>query len=139
MWICPNCGRSFEKKNQGHYCGEAPKSIDEYIAAQPETARGYLTAVRGAVREALPEAQERISWSMPTYWKGKNLIQFAASKAHLGLYPGPEAVDAFRDRLADYPASKGTIRFPYGKPLPLDLIREIAAWCGAHYSPPHAS
>ncbi len=130
MWTCPECGRSFAKKNQGHYCGDAPKTIDEYIAAQPETAREYLMAVRAVVREALPDAQERISWSMPAYWKGKNLIQFAASKAHLGLYPGPEAVEEFRDRLEGYPASKGAIRFPYSKPLPLALIRDIAEWCG---------
>ena len=67
---------------------------------------------------------------MPTYWKKQNLIQFAASKKHIGLYPGPAAVEAFADRLQGYKTSKETIRFTYDKPLPLDLISEIAAWCG---------
>ena len=75
----------------------------------------------------------QISWSMPTYWKKRNLIQFAASQKHIGLYPGPAAVEAFADRLQGYKTSKGTIRFTYDKPLPLALISEIAAWCGKEY------
>ena len=70
---------------------------------------------------------------MPTYWKKQNLIQFAASKKHIGLYPGPEVVEAFADRLQDFQTSKGTIRLPYEKPLPLELIAEIAQWCGKKY------
>lgn len=65
----------------------------------------------------------------PTYWKGCNLIQFAASKRHIGLYPGSEAVLAFVDRLTEYKTSKGTIQFPYTKPLPSELIAEIPKWC----------
>ena len=76
---------------------------------------------------------QKISWSMPTYWKNRNLIQFAAAKKHIGLYPGPAAVEAFADRLQGYKTSKGTIQLPYDKPLPLDLISEIAAWCGKEY------
>ena len=60
-----------------------------------------------SVKTSIPEAKEKISWSMPTYWKGRNLIQFAASKRHIGLYPGPEAVEAFAGRLAEYKTSKG--------------------------------
>ena len=67
---------------------------------------------------------------MPTYWKKRNLIQFAAFKKHVGLYPGPAAVEAFADQLNGYRTSKGTIQLPYDKPLPLELIAEIAAWCG---------
>lgn len=70
---------------------------------------------------------------MPTYWKKRNLIQFAVSKKHIGLYPGPAAVEAFADRLQGYKTSKGTIQLPYDKPLPLDLICEIAVWCGKEY------
>ena len=66
MWTCPKCGRTFKNQNQSHYCGKAPETIDEYIAAQPEKAQRYLREVREAVRAALPEAEERISWSMPT-------------------------------------------------------------------------
>ena len=70
---------------------------------------------------------------MPTYRKKHNLIQFAASKKHIGLYPGPEAVEAFSDRLKEYETSKGTIRLPYDRPLPLDLIGDIARWCERKY------
>ena len=129
MWECPQCGRSFGNPNQSHFCGEKPKTIDEYISMQPEKIRPCLAAVRTGLYSALPEAEERISWSMPTYWKGHNIIHFAAHKKHLGLYAGTEAVQAFRERLGGYKTSKGAIQFPYAKPIPLDLIAEIAKWC----------
>lgn len=132
MWVCPKCGRSFPAANQAHYCGKAPETIEEYILRQPEEAQPYLRQVNDAVKSGLPEAAEKISWSMPTYWEGRNLIQFAASKRHIGLYPGPEAVQAFAEQLKDYKTSKGAIQLPYGRPLPLELIREIAVWCGAN-------
>lgn len=130
MWTCPKCGRSFKAAGQSHYCGKAPETIEEYILSQPEEVRPYLNQVNEAIRAGLPEAKEKISWSMPTYWRGHNLIHFAASRRHVGLYPGPEAVEAFAGRLADYKTSKGTIQLPYARPLPLELITEIAAWCG---------
>ena len=129
MWVCPKCGRSFKNAEQSHYCGEPPATIEEYIAAQPAAAREYLRQVNAAIRASVPEAREKISWSMPTYWKGRNLIQFAAFKRHIGLYPGPEAVEAFAGRLTEYKTSKGTIQLPYNKPLPLELIAEMAKWC----------
>ncbi len=129
MWTCPECGRSFKRRNQGHYCGKAPETIDAYIAAQPEEARQYLKAGRSAIRQVLPEAEEKISWSMPTFWKKHNIIQFAGFQKHIGLYPGPEAVETFAERLKGYKTSKGTIQLPYDKPLPLDLIGDIARWC----------
>lgn len=86
------------------------------------------------IREAIPGAQEKISWSMPTFWKKRNLIQFAASKRHIGLYPGPEAVEQFRDRLVGYETSKGTIRLTYQENLPLELIADIAKWYWEQYS-----
>ena len=112
MWTCPKCGRTFKRQGQGHYCGKAPETVEEYIAAQPEEVRQYLKEVRGALRAALPEAEERISWSMPTYWKEHNIIHFAANKNHIGLYPGEEAVVFFADRLKEYKTSKGTVQFP---------------------------
>ena len=127
MWICPKCGRIF--KNQNHYCGKAPETIEEYIAAQPEKAQQYLREIRYAVRAVLPEAEEKISWSMPTFRKKFNIIQFAAHKNHIGLYAGTEAVVEFGGRLEGYKTSKGTIQLPYDKPLPLELIAEIAKWC----------
>lgn len=129
MWTCPKCGRTFSRQNQGHYCGKAPETIDEYIAAQPEEVQPYLRKVRSAISIALPQARERISWSMPTYWEQHNIIQFAGFKKHIGLYPGPEAVEAFSERLKEYKTSKGTIQFLYSKPLPLELIGDIAKWC----------
>lgn len=129
MWKCPQCGREFKKQNQSHYCGKAPESIDEYIGAQPEEVRQYLKLVRDAIHEAIPEAEERISWSMPTFWRKHNIIQFAGFKNHIGLYPGPEAVTEFDKRLKDYKTSKGTIQIPYEKEIPLELIRDIARWC----------
>ena len=133
MWKCPDCGRSFRREGQQHYCGTV-ETVDQYIDAQEEAARPYLNEVRQILRTAIPEAREKISWSMPTLWKGANIIHFAASKKHLGLYPGDEAVAAFADRLADFDVSKGTIRLPYAKPLPKELIAEIAQWCFAHYA-----
>lgn len=129
MWICPKCGRTFKKLNQGHYCGKAPETIDAYIAAQPEEAQRQLEEVRTAIRAALPDAEERISWSMPTFWKKHNIIQFAGFKNHIGLYLGPEAVLAFGERLKEYKTRKGTIQLPHNKPLPLELIADIAGWC----------
>ena len=131
-WICPACGRAFDKQNQPHFCGK-PQTVEEYIAAQDEAVRPRLEELRAILRAALPEAQERMSWSMPTYWKGRNLIHFAASKKHLGLYPGGEATTIFAEALKDYDVSKGTIRIPWDRELPETLIREIARWCYEEY------
>ena len=133
MWTCPKCGRNFRNRNQSHYCGKAPETVAEYIREQPEAVQPILRQLQETIREAIPDAKEKISWSMPTFWKGCNLIQFAASQKHIGLYPGPEAVEAFADRLEGYPTSKGTIRLPLNKPIPLELIADIARWCEAAY------
>ena len=129
-WKCPKCGREFRRQNQDHYCVK-PQNIDEYIAAQDETVQPRLREVRAVFQKAIPEAEERISWSMPTYWKGRNIIHFAAAKKHIGLYPGPEAVTFFAEKLdqAGCKYSKGSIQIPYSDDLPLDLIAEIADWC----------
>lgn len=129
MWKCPKCGRSFKNENQQHYCGKKPDTVTEYIAAQKEEIQPYLNQIRSTLREALPDAQERISWSMPTYWKDYNIIHFAANSRHIGIYAGTEAVIRFADKLKDYKTSKGTIQLPYKAPLPLELIAEIAVWC----------
>ncbi len=114
---------------QDHFCGEPPKTIDAYISLQPQKVQSLLNQVRSTLRDALPEAEERISWSMPTYWKKHNIIHFAAAKKHIGLYPGAKAMEHFLDRLTEYKTSKGAVQFPYAKPLPLELIAEMAKWC----------
>ena len=131
MWKCPKCGREFQNDHQNHFCGKAPETVDEYILAQEEDIRDQLQSVRNVLRNTLPDAEEKISWSMPTYRKGHNIIHFAAQKKHIGLYPGPEAVAHFAEELdrAGCKYSKGSIRIPYSDELPLLLIAEIAAWC----------
>ena len=111
-----------------------PKTIEEYITAQDEAVQPRLREVREILHAAIPEAEERISWSMPTYWKGRNIIHFAAAKKHLGLYPGGEATTVFADELKGFEVSKGTIRLPWKKELPAELIRRIARWCYGEYS-----
>ena len=130
MWKCPKCGRSFRKENQSHYCGKAPETVEEYILAQDEGIRDRLQDVRQVLVSRLPDAKEKISWSMPTYWKDHNIIHFAAQKKHIGLYPGPEAVAFFSEKLdqAGLKYSKGSIQIPYSDELPLELIAEIARW-----------
>ena len=132
MWKCPKCGREFSRQGQDHYCMK-PQTIDEYIAMQDEAVQPRLREVRDVLRATLPEAQERMSWSMPTYWKGRNIIHFAASKKHLGLYPGGEATTIFAEALKDYDVSKGTIRILWDRELPVELIQKIARWCYEEY------
>lgn len=108
---------------------KSSNSINEYILAQPESTQIYLNKVRDTIRKVLPNVEERISWGMPTFWKGKNIIHFAACKKHIGLYPGEEAIIHFADKLSDYKTTKGAIQFPYKFPLPLELISEITKWC----------
>ena len=103
-------------------------SIDEYIAVQPEDVRPLLQSIRETIRAAAPKATEKISWQMPTFWQGENLIHFAAFKKHIGLYPGGEATSLFAERLEGYKTSKGTIQLPLGKPIDYELITDIVRW-----------
>ena len=132
-WKCPKYGREFKRVEQPHYCGK-PTTVDEYIAAQEESVQPRLRQLRAVLRAALPEAEERISWSMPTYWRGQNLIHFAAAKKHIGLYPGGEATTVFAGELSAFDVSKGTIRLPLDRELPAELITRIARWCYTQYA-----
>lgn len=129
MWTCPNCGREFKRAKQGHYCGKAPETIDAYIAAQPEEIQPFLGQLRDTIRQTIPEAEERIAWSMPSYWAGGYVLQFSAGKAQLSLYVGEAAIAAFSPALSGCKTRKGTLYLPYGQPLPLELIGALAAWC----------
>ena len=100
-------------------------SIDEYIAAFPVDVQERLRQMRAVIREAAPEAKEKISYQMPTFFLHGNLVHFAAFKNHIGFYPAPRGIEAFKDELAAYEGAKGSVQFPLDQPLPLDLVRRI--------------
>jgi uncharacterized protein YdhG (YjbR/CyaY superfamily) len=104
------------------------KSVDEYIASQPEAVQGILGIVRSAIRKALPRADEVISYKLPTYkLRGEAVLYFAGWKQHYSLYPaGTRLVAAFKDELGSYKVHKATIRFPLSEPVPVKLIERIA-------------
>lgn len=128
MWKCPQCGRELKNESQNHRCGVTPATVDEYIAGQPEGVRPLLEKVREAIRRAAPDAVEKISWSMPTFWQGENLIHFAAFKKHLGIYPGDLTLTPFAEKLGEYRHTKGAIQLPYDKPIPYSLIAEVTTF-----------
>ena len=103
-------------------------SVDDYIDAQPDHVRGVLNRVRSIIRRALPKAEELISYQIPAYkLHGEPVLFFAGWKQHYSLYPaGERLVAAFKDKLAPYEISKGTIRFPLSEPIPVKLIERIA-------------
>jgi uncharacterized protein YdhG (YjbR/CyaY superfamily) len=103
------------------------KTVDDYIASQPEAAQPALTQVRNAIRKALPAAEEVISYNIPTYkLDGAMVIYFAGWKQHYSLYPaGARLLAAFKDDLAAYEINKSTIRFALSAPVPVQLIQRI--------------
>lgn len=103
-------------------------SVDDYIALQPVAVQIVLERVRGAIRKAVPAAEETISYQMPTYKVPEGRVLFFAGwKKHYSLYPAsPELIAAFKDELASYEVNKGTIRFPLSEPVPVKLIERIA-------------
>jgi uncharacterized protein YdhG (YjbR/CyaY superfamily) len=105
-----------------------PKNIDEYIAGFSPAVQTILQAIRQTIHEAAPDAQETISYQMPTFTLHGNLVHFAAFKNHIGFYPVPSGIDAFKDELAVYKQGKGSVQFPLDQPIPYDLIRRIVAY-----------
>jgi uncharacterized protein YdhG (YjbR/CyaY superfamily) len=103
----------------------APQTIDEYIAGFPDDVQQILQQIRQTTREAAPEAQEVISYQMPTFKLHGNLVHFAAYKKHVGFYPAPSGIEAFKDELAPYASSKGAVQFPLDQPMPYNLISRI--------------
>ena len=100
--------------------------VELYMQGFPEEVRERLTAIRNSILELAPQAAERMCMRMPTYdLNGKWLVHFAGYEKHIGFYPQPEGVTAFKEKLSGYKTSKGTVQFPLSKPLPIDLIREI--------------
>lgn len=101
-------------------------TVDEYIASFPEDVRAVLEKVRGTIRKAAPQAEGRIGYQMPAYRLHRPLVYFAAWKDHWALYPAAGTlIEAFAEELRPYEVAKGTIRFPYSRPVPVRLVRAI--------------
>ena len=100
-------------------------TIDEYIATCPEHVQKILQELRAVIKAAAPEAVEKISYQMPTFALHGNLVHFAAHKNHIGFYPTPSGIEAFKEELAVYKGAKGSVQFPINQPLPWDLIGRI--------------
>lgn len=102
-----------------------PASVDDYIAHCDPEVRDTLHSIRNTIREAAPDAQEKISYQMPAFAQNGILVYFAAFKNHIGFFPTAEGIEAFKDELNGYKCSKGTIQLPLDKPIPYDLIKMI--------------
>lgn len=105
-----------------------PQYIDEYIVGFPADVQEKLTKLRATIREAAPNAGEKISYQMPTFTLSGNLVHFAAYKNHIGFYPTPSGIEKFPKELSVYKGAKGSAQFPLDQPLPYDLVREIVAF-----------
>lgn len=105
-----------------------PTTIDEYIAQFPPAVQTLLREVRTVIREAAPAATERIAYGMPTFYLNGNLVHFGVGKHHLGFYPTPAGITAFKDEFGAYKWSKGAVQFPLDQPIPYDLIRRITRY-----------
>ena len=107
----------------------APKNIDEYIAAFPHDLQELLQKIRMTIRKAAPDAEETMSYHMPTFTlNGHYLVYFAAYKKHIGFYPAPIGNAEFKVELSVYESGKGTLKFPFDSPIPFDLISKIVKW-----------
>ncbi|MFE5426320.1 iron chaperone [Peribacillus simplex] len=100
-------------------------SIDEYIIQFPEEVQEILLTLRKVIKDAAPDAEEKISYQMPTFVLYGNLVHFAAYKKHIGFYPTPSAITAFEAALSEYKCSKGAVQFPLNKSIPYELITEM--------------
>jgi len=110
-----------EPKNEFH-------TIDAYIALFSTDVQEILEEMRAVIKTAAPDAEEKISYQMPTFAQKGNLVHFAAHKNHIGFYPNPSGIEKFRAELTEYETSKGAIQFPSGKPITYDLARRIVAF-----------
>jgi len=101
------------------------KTVDEYIAAAPQSIKARLKELRKIIREAAPEAKEVISYNMPAIKQNKVLVYYAANKNHIGFYPTPSPITFFKEKVAPYKTSKGAIQFPLDAPIPQALVKAI--------------
>ena len=103
-------------------------TIDAYILQFPQDVQDTLQELRQLIKAFVPEALEKISYQMPTFYVQGNLVHFAAYKNHIGFYPTPSAVETFKEELAPYKSAKGSVQFPIHQPLPFELIKKIVAF-----------
>lgn len=103
-------------------------SIDTYIASFPEAVQKLLEQMRSTIKKAAPKAEEKISYAMPTFYLNGNLVHFAGYKNHIGFYPVPSGIEAFKKELSKYKGAKGSVQFPLDEPLPLALITRIVKY-----------
>jgi len=108
-----------------HGSRKQSKTIDGYISSFPKNVRDTLEELRRVIRELAPEAEETIDYGIPTFKLNGNLVHFAAFKNHIGFYPTPSAIEAFKKELAPYNQAKGSVQFPLDKPIPFDVVKEI--------------
>jgi len=101
------------------------KGIDEYIKGFPPEVQNRLKRIRKTIKEVAPDAEEKISYGMPTFTLKGNLVHFAGYKNHIGFYPTPSGIEKFKDEISVYEWSKGAVKFPHDKPVPFDLIRKV--------------
>jgi uncharacterized protein YdhG (YjbR/CyaY superfamily) len=100
-------------------------NVNEYIAGFPKDVQGILEKLRATIKKAAPGAEELINYGVPAFRLNGNLVFFAAHKNHIGFYPAPSGIEAFKKELAAYEGAKGSVQFPIEKPLPLSLITKI--------------
>ena len=105
-----------------------PTPITDYILQFPADVQQKLNELRTARLEIVPNATEKIAYGIPTFYVSGNLVHFAAYKHHIGFYPASSGIDAFREELAPYKLSRGTVQFPLDKPLPMELIQRIVKY-----------
>ncbi|MGZ5246982.1 MAG: iron chaperone [Flavitalea sp.] len=110
------------------YGSEKYTSIDEYHSAFEKPVKSLLDKMRKIIRKTAPDAEEIISYNIPTYKGNKNLVHYAAFKEHIGFYPGPSAISVFTKELENYKTSKGAIQFPMKDPIPEELIKNIVEY-----------
>ncbi len=101
------------------------QDIDQYISTFPQNVQGLLQQIRHTIQQAAPNAKEAIKYGIPTFILNGNLVHFGGYKNHIGFYPAPVGIAAFKEETARYEAGKGTLQFKLDEPLPLDLVRRI--------------
>jgi uncharacterized protein YdhG (YjbR/CyaY superfamily) len=100
-------------------------TLDEYIGSFPKNVRDILAELRRVIRESAPEAEEAMAYGIPTFRLKGNLVHFAAFKNHVGFYPTPSAIEAFKKELSQYKQAKGSVQFPLDTPIPFELVKRI--------------